>query len=499
MPLTLRRRWTLFLLLTATLVLAWLDLRSPDGVYAWTFVAVVVICTVIALRGPEPAPLAGGPGAAKPSAVVTPRSFFRESLILGLTGFGGGLAVLSQIEHRLVERRRLVPLRRFLETAAIAQGLPGAAAANALALIGYELGGVPAAVAGAAGFVLPSFLMLMIAALVYPHIRDFAAVDGIFRGLDPAVAAVVFLTAVRLGSRLEMGSEGPRGWQALWRQGWDLAIAAGAGLAVAWGGVGVVEVVLVAGLLGVVRTTVRGLPDPATVFETRWRWFRRRLTEATRFGARAIQGPWWRRLHDPGEDDLLSYAPWLLFLLPFTPAVERLSTLGPLATVFLRAGAVTFGGGFVMIPLLESELVQIHRWLSPSEFADAVALGQVTPGPVMITATFVGSRMAGVMGALVATFSVFTPAWLMALAVGGSVRRLRGSPAVQAFLNGIQPAVVGLMFAAAVAMARHGIQDWMGGFIAVATLVLLRRWRLHPLPVLLGAAIVGLIWRFVFP
>jgi len=313
------------------------------------------------------------------------------------------------------------------------------------------------------------------------------------------VAAVVFLTAVRLGSRLEMGLEGPKGWPALWRHRWDLAVAAASGLAVAWGGVGVVEVVLVAGLLGVVRTTVRGLPDPGTVFEARWRWFRRRVADAARVGARAIQRPWWRRLHDPGEDDLLSIAPWMLFALPFTPAVDRLSALGPLATVFLRAGAVTFGGGFAMIPLLELELVQVHRWLTPSEFADAVALGQVTPGPVMITATFVGSRMAGVFGALVATLSVFTPAWLLALAVAGSVGRLRGSPAVQAFLNGIQPAVVGLMFAAAVAMARHGIQDWMGAFIAVASLILMRRWRIQPLLVLLGAALVGVVWRFAFP
>jgi chromate transporter len=496
-----RRHWTLIVLLVATLVLAWLDLGRPDGLYAWTFVVVVILCTLFALRRSRTAPRVEGPGAASanPSGVVSPRAMFRESLVLGLTGFGGGLAVLSQIEHRLVERRRWVPLRRFLETAAIAQGLPGAAAANALALIGFELGGIPGAIAGTAGFILPSFLMLMVAALLYPLLRDVAAVDGIFRGLDPAVAAVVFLTAVRLGSRLEMGSEGPRGWSALWRQRWDLAIAVAAGLAVAWGGVGVVEVVLVAGLVGVVRSTLKGLPDPTTVFENRWRWFRRRVAEAARVGAKAIQRPWWRRLHDPGEDDLLGLAPWLLLLLPFAAPFDRLASLGPLATVFLRAGAVTFGGGFVMIPLLEAELVQVHHWLSPLEFADAVALGQVTPGPVMITATFVGERMAGVMGAVIATLSVLAPAWLMALAVGGSVRRLRSSPAVQAFLNGIQPAVVGLMFAAAVAMARHGIQDWIGGGIAVVTLVLLRRWRLHPFPVLMGAALVGVIWRLALP
>ena len=495
----MRRRWTISLLLAATGVLAWLDLAHPDGVYAWTFVAIVVVCTAIALRGARvpPAPIA--PASVAPPAVAL-RALFRESLILGVTGFGGGLAVLSQIEQRLVERRRWIPIRRFLETAAIAQGLPGAVATNALALIGFDLGGIPGAIVGTAGFVLPSFLMLMIAALLYPILRDVAAVDGIFRGLDPAVTALVFLTAIRLGSRVEVGAEGrPGGWTALWHHRWDLAVTVAAMLAVAVGRLGVVEVVLGAGLLGVVRGTLRGLPDPSTVFENRWRWFRHRVTDAARLGARALRRPWWRRWHDPGEDDLLGLAPWLPLAIPFAPAIERLGSLGGLATVFLRAGAVTFGGGFVMIPLLESELVQVHHWLTPTEFADAVALGQVTPGPVVITATFVGCRLAGVLGALVATVSVFAPAWLLALAVGGSVQRLRTSPAVQAFLNGIQPAVVGVMFAAAVAMARHGIQDWQGALIAVTTLVLLRRWRLHPLPVLLGAALVGVIWRLALP
>src|SRR5437867_5014103 len=170
-----RSRWTIALLLGATGVLAWLDLEHPDGIYAWTFVAAVVVCTVAALSWADHSPRP--PSSPGPLAIGR-WALFREALILGLTGFGGGLAVLSQIEHRLVERRRWIPLRRFLETAAIAQGLPGAVATNALALIGFELGGIPGAVMGTAGFVLPSFLMLLMAALLYPLVRDVAAVDG---------------------------------------------------------------------------------------------------------------------------------------------------------------------------------------------------------------------------------------------------------------------------------------------------------------------------------
>jgi chromate transporter len=493
-----RRQWTIAVLLAAVGALAWLDLQAPNGVYGWTFVAVVTVSGAIALRWAERARASASATPGGPASAIGTWTLFREALVLGVTGFGGGLAVLSQIEQRLVERRRWVSIRRFLETAAIAQSLPGAVAANALALIGLELRGIRGALVGTVGFVLPSFLMLVVAALLYSNLRHLAVVDGIFRGLNPAVAALVLMTAVRLGGRVVLLPDGrPGGWRALWSNHWALLILASACLAVVLG-IGVVEVVVGAGIVGVVRWSLRHLPDPIEGFELRWRWFRHRVVDAARFGARALQLPWWRRWRDRGEDDLLSASPlWILMAPVLGIVMARLEALGGLATVFLRAGAVTFGGGFAMIPLLESELVRIHGWLTPQEFADAVALGQVTPGPVVITSTFVGYRVAGIPGALIATASVFAPAWLMALAVGGSVRNVRKSPAVQAFLHGIQPAVVGLMFAAAIALARSGINDWVGAAVGVASLVLLWRWKLIPAYVLAGGAVVGLLWRIL--
>jgi chromate transporter len=498
-----RRRWTVAALATVTGVLAWLDLESPNGVYGWVFVAVGVVAALAGVRWARirrPAP-AAEPGASGATPTVGAWVLFREALVLGLTGFGGGLAVLSQIEQRLVERRRWVSIRRFLETAAIAQGLPGAVATNAIALIGLEVRGVAGALVGTVGFVLPSFLMLLIAALLYAQVRHLAAVDGLFRGLTPAVSAMVLLTAVRLGGRAVLLPDGrPGGWRALWEDRWSFAVMMAAAVAVAVARVGVVEVVVLAGVLGVARWTLRKMPDPVAAFELRWRWFRHRVVEAARMGARALPLPWWRRWRDPGSDDLLSWSPLWIAMAPASALVmARLGALGGLATVFLRAGAVTFGGGFAMIPLLESELVQIHGWLTPHEFADAMALGQVTPGPVVITATFVGYRVAGILGALVATASVFAPAWLMALAIGGSVKRVRQSPGVQAFLHGIQPAVVGIMFAAAVSLARSGIDDAAGGLLAVASLAVLWRWKLAPVYVLAGAASLGMLWRFLVP
>jgi chromate transporter len=495
------RRWLVWFMIAAIAALATFDLLSPNGLFAWAFASLLIVVTAVVYDWKRPRPDAGAPAgiSSASQAPSTALGMFRDCLALGLIGFGGGLAVLSMIERRLVEERRWLSIRRFLEVAAIAQGLPGAVATNALALIGFDRAGLGGALVATIAFVLPSFLMLFVAALLYPLLRHLPAVDGVFRGLDPAVAGLVVVTAIRLGGRVVLTQEGrPGGWRALWSDRWSFMVMAGATLAVALAGAGVVEVVVVAGVLGVIRTTLRRMPDPTVVFATRWRWFQRRVTEAARFGARALGRPWWRRWHDQGNDDLLGLAPlWIGAVMSFAPSIERLAALGGLATVFLRAGAVTFGGGFAMVPLLESELVRVHGWLAPQEFADAIALGQVTPGPVVITATFVGYRVAGILGSLIATASVFAPAWLLAIAAGDSVRRLRGSPSAQAFLNGIQPAVVGLMFAAGYAMARHGIRDWLGGGLAAGSLVVLWRWKLSPGPVLLGAAVIGLAWRLM--
>jgi chromate transporter len=156
-------------------------------------------------------------------------------------------------------------------------------------------------------------------------------------------------------------------------------------------------------------------------------------------------------------------------------------------------GSVTFGGGLVMLPLIEAEVVNTHHWLTHQEFADAAALGQITPGPVLITATFVGYRVAGTLGALVATLSIFLPAFLMTIAAASSLRRFRNNEQVQAFLRGVAPAVVGLLVAAALSVGRAGIHSWVGVSIMVLAIITLVRFRPNPFWVILGAGVL----RFV--
>jgi chromate transporter len=168
-----------------------------------------------------------------------------------------------------------------------------------------------------------------------------------------------------------------------------------------------------------------------------------------------------------------------------------LERLGALASVFLRAGALTFGGGYVIVPMLEAELVQGRHWLTAQAFVDAMTLGQVTPGPVVITSTFVGYTIGGLAGALLATVAVFLPAFVLVLFVSISLDRFRSSPGIQAFLRGIQPAVVGLMVAATATLVRHGVHDAPAVGVALLSFFLLWRLRVNPLWVVLGAGLLG--------
>jgi len=181
------------------------------------------------------------------------------------------------------------------------------------------------------------------------------------------------------------------------------------------------------------------------------------------------------------------------FLFPAIPLIAKLGLALSVSFIFLRIGAVTFGGGYVMIPEIENEVVNSHHWLNHQEFADATALGQITPGPVLIMATFVGYRVAGTPGALLSTLCVFLPSFLMTIAAGSSFRRFRTNRQMQAFLRGVAPAVTGLLAAAAWSVARSGIHSFIGVAMAIVIVVILLRYRPNAFWVLMGAG----VFRFV--
>ncbi|PYS88905.1 MAG: hypothetical protein DMF64_19155 [Acidobacteria bacterium] len=457
------------------------------------------------------------------SRTATLGGIFLSFLKIGATGFGGGLAVIAQIRHLAVHKRDWFTEHEFAEAFALAQSLPGTNAGNIVAYIGLRLRGWRGAAVALGAFILPSTLLMVLLAILYRHLRQLPDTERLFHGLNAAVVALIVVTAWRMGQRTLN-----RRWQ------WAIAILSC--LAVVILSATIIEIILGAGLIGIYIDSFA---------ERRWqRWRRIRRRAAARraylaevesknfvggYLTRALADERVRlaqeraqleadihdttapELFDDDEADATDEAvrpiergargPKLRavgVLAVAMPILAKLGLLIALSAIFLRIGAVTFGGGFVMVPLIKAEVVDNHHWLTSQEFADATALGQVTPGPVLITATFIGYRVAGTLGALVATVSVFLPAFLMTLAAGSSLRRFRANRQVQAFLRGVTPAVTGLLVAAAWSIGRAGIHTWMGVTLAIIAALVLLRFRLNALWVLLGAGALRLLLGFVF-
>lgn len=433
------------------------------------------------------------------SRTATLGGIFLSFLNIGITGFGGGLAVLAQIRTLAVRKRRWFTEHEFAEAMALAQSLPGTNAGNAVTYIGLRLRGIKGAMVAMCAFILPSMLMMIVLAILYRHLRALPDTERLFHGLNAAVVALVVVTAWRMGR-----STLTKSWQ------WYLAVLSF--VAVAIFAATIIEVILAAGLIGIYIDSFA---------EKRWqRWRRirrlaaRRRAQLAELESRNFVGGYLTRAmaeervrlsaEEHFEDEAEAFEneeefeekprqqtrSSAVLLFAGMPILAKLALLTSLSAIFLRIGAVTFGGGFVMVPLIEAEVVEAHHWLTHQEFAEAFALGQMTPGPVLITATFIGYRVAGTLGALVSTASVFLPSFLMTVAAGSSLRRFRSNRQVQAFLRGVTPAVVGLLVAAAWSIGRVGIHTWIGLSIALLCVLALLRFRVNAVWVIFGAGLL---------
>jgi chromate transporter len=443
------------------------------------------------------------------SRTATLGGLFLSFLKIGLTGFGGGLAVLTHIRQIVVQERRWLSEHDFIEALALGQSLPGTSAGNAVTYIGFRLRGWRGAGVSLSGFILPSMLMMIALAILYDRISALPNTQQLFHGFNAAVVALIAVTAWRMGKHTSSKT-----WQRI------LIVLSFA--AVIFLKATVIEVILISGLIGIGIESFaeKQLPRLERIrgfANRRQRRIRTRLTARRPpkphrfFGGYLTEAMAEERLRqmsearvtqpddeiDPAEEANSSKRTLGAFLLPAISGIANLGLALSVSFIFLRIGAVTFGGGFVMIPEIENEVVNSHHWLTHQEFADATALGQITPGPVLIMATFVGYRVAGILGALFSTLCVFLPSFLMTIAAGSSFRRFRTNRQMQAFLRGVAPAVTGLLVAAAWSVARSGIHTIIGATMAVVILVILLRYRPNAFWVLMGAGLFRFLLALV--
>ncbi len=412
--------------------------------------------------------------AAAPRPVPPPRlragasiaDLLRTSLWLGMIGFGGGVSVLSQIRHVAVERRKWVTEREFQNTATVAQTLPGGAASNALAHLGLRVRGLPGAVAAYTGFILPGALATV--ALAWGYVRFGVAPKGevVLSGLNAGVVGIVAALALQM-----VRSAVARPWQ--------MAVAASALLLGVAGGAAPAEI---AGLgIGA------GLVIDLLAKRARLARIRRTPRRPSPPVALPDEGQPLEPLHAPRAEPPEP----LRAVLPLALAAPvGAGTLLGLGLLFFRAGLGAYGGGFAIVPHLHATVVEAGL-LTEHQFANAVAVGKLTPGPVLLMATFIGYVLRGFPGAVIATFSIFAAPFALVVVLGGWILRMRSRRVVRAALRGLTPAVVGLMGAAAATLGAS-LSGPIDVGIAAATALTLTRFKVSPVIVLVLAGTLRL-------
>jgi chromate transporter len=451
------------------------------------------------------------------------RALARAFLKLGITGFGGGVAMIAQIRQLIVRQRRWLSEEEYLDAVSLAQSLPGANAVNAITYIGLKLDGLRGAIVSVGSFVFPSFLMMIALTIAHNHLIAFPDAQRVFQGFNAAVVGLIAATTARLGKTAV-------------QQQWHLELGVVVAFLLIFTQTTVVEVVLIAGLTGVfinsyktrVRKRVRfrlrkGRQTKArtVVAEQQARQQAAEMIEnpdsltddykvevslpskgsTGKLSSEAVKRGEEQEIEEktsvPGKTrvtgKLRCLAPLILLPLLAWPVLSKLVTVWQLATIFLRVGTVTFGGGFVMIPQIETDIVEVYGWMDRRTFADGMAFGQITPGPVLITATFIGYKVAGIIGAIVTTIAAFLPSFIMTVIAGASIDRFRTNFQVQAFLAGVAPAVVGMLAAAGVSLAKSGLGTAEGYGVATLAFLLMLRAKLNPVIIIFGCGLLQLL------
>jgi chromate transporter len=426
------------------------------------------------------APVAPAPARVRPGL----GEFFRAALFLGLVGFGGGLSVLANIHTLVVAKRRWMTEREFTNTITVSQMLPGGAAANALAYIGVRFGGLKGALLGYTGFVLPGWILVMVLAFLYVHFGTTPDAATLLGGFNAAVVGIIGAITLKMAK------------SAIGRL-WQMGVAAGALLFSVLGDAGPGEVALLSIVVGL---AVDLGTKRARLFAIERRRVRERregpvvLPEEGATLAREKPEPAAPPASPPTE---LKVATWTVFavitaIALHAPGVD--AELARIAFSFFRTGLGAYGGGFAIVPHLK-QVVAREGWLTDRQFADAVAIGKLTPGPVLLLATFIGYLLQGWPGAVVATIGIFSAPFILIAFAGTWLDRIRSRRPVRAALRGLTPAVLGLMAAAMMSLG-----DTLSGegevAIAVAVALTLSRFEINPAVMLALGGLARFAFRF---
>jgi chromate transporter len=377
---------------------------------------------------------------------------------LGATSYGGP-AIMGFMQAELQARRKWVTKERFLEGLAIANMVPGATATQLGIFLAYTRGGWWGGLLGGVAFVLPAFVIMLALTVAYATFGVTPLARSALYGLGPVVIGLFAIALYRLGRAAATTVP-----EAI------IGIAAAAALITTR--LGIVAILVLAGCAGLF-VFYRG-PSAA----------RLRSVAALLFVAALSLAVW-----GSTSASLAASSEW-------TPDPKNFVHLG---LFFLKVGAFTIGGGLTMIAFIQDQVVGQFGWLTPREFIDGLALGQLTPGPVLMIAAYVGYKLAGIGGAVVAAAAAFLPSFVIMLAILPILDRVRQLAWMKAVMRGMSPAVIGVLAVSLVRLSPAAVPDPLALLILIGTIAATLAFRVGAFKLMLGGAVLGVVRSWLPP
>ncbi|MFW2371806.1 MAG: chromate efflux transporter [Gammaproteobacteria bacterium] len=398
---------------------------------------------------------------------------FWTFLKIGSTAFGGFMALISVVQNYVVDNKKLISHEDMLDGISLATILPGPVAVNVVAYAGYRIRGVMGAVVCAGAVILPSFLLLLALSYMYFAWGEIPAVTNLFKGFLPAVAAIIVAAAYNMGKKtLNTITE------------YIIALTAMAILIFIGGFFSTLAIIVLSGIAGFV------------LFNKKWQGpFKFSASaEVTPVEAPGVKSKTKSKSGSKSSGSRLNSVAALPMAIVAVPLLStNITLIGQLFVTFAGMSLMLFGGGFVFIPLMQETVVEAYGWVSNKEFIDGIALGQVTPGPILISATFIGFKVAGLIGATVATIGIFMPPAIVMLVCTHYMEKLKSSESIRATLKGIRCGVIGMIAAAAYVIILSSELHWATALIFIVALLALLKLKLEVVWIIPVAGITGFL------
>lgn len=394
---------------------------------------------------------------------ISLKYLFFTFLKIGAVSWGGFMALIAVMKKQLVDKDMVIKEEVVLDGISLASVLPGAVAVNVATYIGFQLKGIKGALVCLMGTILPAFLLILGLGAIYTAYGDIPVFARFFLGIVPAITAVILSVAIGMAQK----------------QITDY------------------KQIAMCFIAGICLLTIHSFF--ATLFVI--------ITSAFT-GFFLYHTPEKKDENEPAKSLQVNYRK--LFLIVLIPVltfllialiirffeIDQFEWYKINRTIFLTFSGMSltlFGGGYVIVPAMQTAIVDGFRWLTTKEFTEAIAMGQITPGPVIITATFIGYRVAGYLGALVATLAIFLPPGFVMIILSGFLKKIKDSNAITAIFKGMRPAIIGMIFTATYTIGKEAEMTWPSALIFLVVLVLLLKYKMNVAWMIPVAGIAGIL------